>query len=178
MQPPYTPLANNDQKNDTIEHINDDHLTEVMSIARAYTDFKHIDAVTLIDIFGEGVLIGLSTPRGEETAFVPFLLKGNLEENILYLAYHAMVKLGESPVSTKKKYFDVMATKMVSPNMMRIVLKSATAFPEQHSGYAYFFSLNVLQSMPRRIRQAPERLSLLKQWLYANLKYYLQNEYL
>ncbi|MBP6116062.1 MAG: SIP domain-containing protein [Neisseriaceae bacterium] len=162
----YTPIENVDKKIDVIDHINDDHLSEVLSIARGYTEFKNISTAKLMDIFEEGMLISVTAEAGTQEAFIPFLLKGDLEENVLYLAYNAMVKLGESPISNKKQYFEVLETLMVSPNMIRLIVKSALNLPFDQPGYAYLLSLSKLEAMPQRIKQDSEKLSKLKQWLY------------
>lgn len=162
----YTPIENVDKKIDVIDHINDDHLSEVLSIARGYTDFKHITSAKLIDIYEEGMLMSVSAETGTTESFIPFLLKGDLEENVLYLAFNAMVKLGESPISNKKQYFEVLETKMVSPNMIRLIVKSALSLPFDQPGYAYLLSLSKLEAMPQNIKQDSEKLSKIRQWLY------------
>ncbi len=166
LQNKYTPIENVDKKIDVIDHINDDHLSEVLSIARGYTAFKHITSAKLMDIFEEGMLISVATETETKESFIPFLLKGDLEENVLYLAYNAMVKLGESPISSKKQYFEVLETKMVSKNMIRLIVKSALSLPFDQPGYAYLLSLSKLEAMPQSIKQDSEKLSKLRQWLY------------
>lgn len=166
MHHKYTPIENVEKKIDVVEHINDDHISEILSIARGYTDIKQIESVNLIDIFEEGMLILVNTNNGSEERFIPFLLKGDLEENVLYLAYNAMVKLGESPISSQKKYFEVLDSQMMSRNIIRIIVKSSTSFPEKSPGYAYLLSLKKLEEIPRGAYQNSEKLSKIKQWLY------------
>lgn len=175
MHNKYTPIENVDKKTDVIDHINDDHISEILSIVRGYTNFEQIDSVKLIDIFEEGMLIAINANNGSEERFIPFLLKGDLEENVLYLAYNAMVKLGESPISSKKQYFEVMDTKMISLNMIRIIVKSAASFPENQPGYAYLLSLKKLESIPKKIRKDSEKLSKIKQWLYKVFLWRVKN---
>ncbi len=162
----YTPIENVDKKIDVIDHINDDHLSEVLSIARGYTPFKHIDSAKLIDIVEEGMMLSVTAEAGTQESFIPFLLKGDLEENVLYLAYNAMVKLGESPISNKKQYFEVLETHMMSQNMIRLIVKSALTLPPDQPGYAYLLSLSKLEAMPHTIKQDSDKLSKIKQWLY------------
>lgn len=175
MDATRTPIDNIDKKNDVIEHVNEDHQSEILSIIHGYTALKLADSATLIDIFQEGILIMITTPSGSEERFIPFLLKGDLEENILYLAYSAMVKQGESPINNKKQYFEVLKTTMVSPNMIRIIVKSKTALPERLPGYAYLLALKKLEKMPKKIRQSPAKLSKIKQWLYQILLWRVKN---
>lgn len=166
MHNKYTPIDNIDKKMDIIDHINDDHISEILSIVRGYTDFKQIDSVKLIDIFEEGMLISINANNGCEERFIPFLLKGDLEENVLYLAYNAMVKLGESPIGSKKQYFKVIETQAISLNMTRIIVKSTASFPENQPGYAYLLSLKKLERIPQKAQKDSKKLSKIKQWLY------------
>ncbi|MDO4723182.1 MAG: DUF2470 domain-containing protein, partial [Comamonadaceae bacterium] len=81
-----TPLADQDHKLDILEHVNQDHPEEVLAIAQAYGPADARSA-RLEDIFEEGCLLSAELAEGAaRSVFVPFALKGDLEENVLYLA--------------------------------------------------------------------------------------------
>ena len=168
----YTPIANQDDKLDIIEHIHQDHPQELLVIAQNYCpehfssgQFNHAQ---IIDIYQEGMLLELSTQQAqadnsdsvqpsqpksktdnnaktEQQVFIEFELKGDLEEQVLYLAYLSMLKQGEDfSGGNKKQFFTVVGKQQLSKNMIRLTIKSETPLPEDYAGYAYGFMLKTL----------------------------------
>ena len=174
-----TPIANQDEKLDIIEHIHQDHPKELLVIAKNYFpnyftngQFNHAQ---IVDIYQEGVLLKLSTKSStkqtqadnsdspqakqlekkpdkqveqadnEQQVFIEFELDGDLEEQILYLAYVSMIKQGEEfGEGNKKQFFTVVGKQQLSKNMIRLTIKSETPLPTDYAGYAYGFMLKTL----------------------------------
>ncbi|AUZ04977.1 hypothetical protein ADP71_13610 [Vitreoscilla sp. C1] len=158
----HTPITDFDAKIDIIDHLNDDHQTELLAIAQAH---GHADACAakLLDIFVEGCYLAIdSSPNATETeVWIPFVLRGDLEEQILYLAYSAMVKQGKSLHHNQKQYFEVLGQTMVSPHMLRLYLKTSQPLPPNAPGFAWLFSLKVLNASPNG---DSEKNSLIQRW--------------
>lgn len=89
---PRTPLVGQDRKLDIIEHVNNDHLDEMLAVARV-GGAPDAQQARLDDVFEEGCLLVVTGADGTaRPLFVPFVLNGDVEENIHYLAYDAMVR--------------------------------------------------------------------------------------
>lgn len=156
-----TPLTDQQHKLDILEHLNDDHAEELLTITRAYGQADATQA-RLLDIFEEGCLLDTG---GETPLTIRFTLKGDLEEKILYLAYDAMVRQGKPLDGNKKQYFTVVRKTRITPNIMRLYLQSAQTLP-QEAGYALCFALKTLSQLPAaQARQAKSRASLPAQWM-------------
>lgn len=178
-----TPIPDADKKTDLIEHINDGHVKELLIIAHAHGVDAENDIVVLKDVFEEGCLITYSktassasgaddTAVSSDTAarkaalskpftelFIPFNLEGDLEEKVLYLAYEAMVRQGKSISGQKKQYFEVLGSEKVSPNILRLKLKSHAELPENEPGYAWFFALTTLKKIPEKKQSESDKAS-------------------
>ena len=145
----HTPIADLDAKIDIIDHLNDDHQTELLAIAQAH---GYADATTakLLDIFVEGCYLAVhSLSHSVPTqVWIPFVLRGDLEEQILYLAHSAMVKQGKSLHHNQKQYFEVLGKEMVTPHMLRLYLKTDQPLSSHAPGFAWLFSLKVLNASP------------------------------
>lgn len=141
----HTPIADLDAKIDIIDHLNDDHQPELLAIAQVH---GHTDAAIakLLDIFVEGCTLEVvqSTHSAATQIWIPFVLRGDLEEQILYLAHSAMVKQGKSLHQSQKQYFEVLGQTMVTPHMLRLYLKTDKPLPSNAPGFAWLFSLKVL----------------------------------
>ncbi|AWT49160.1 siderophore-interacting protein [Psychrobacter sp. YP14] len=143
----YTPLQDINAKLDIIEHLNQDHTEEVQSIAEYYYPDLNIKNPVIVDIYEEGMLISAQTKQATETLdelFIEFKLKGDLEEQVLYLAYVAMTEQGRDLTGNKKHYFEVIGKQRLTTNMTRLTLKSETPLPEDYAGYAYGMILKTL----------------------------------
>jgi NADPH-dependent ferric siderophore reductase len=159
-----TPLADQDHKIDLIEHINNDHPDEVLAIARAYCN-DQASTATLEDIFEEGCLIGITVNGKTDSVWMQFVLEGDLEEKVMYLAYDAMVRQGKSLSDNKKHYFEVVDKTRPSANMLRLVLKSQVPLPTDAPGLAWMFSLKVLSNKPHKTHKPATSNSRLNYWL-------------
>lgn len=146
--PPYTPIADIDAKLDIIEHLNQDHIEEVQAIAAYYYPDLAITNPLIIDIYKEGMLISAQVNNKAQELFVDFKLEGDLEEQVLYLAYTAMAEQGRDLTGNKKHYFEVIGKQKLTPNMTRLTLHSETPLPENYAGYAYGMILKVLNKTP------------------------------
>lgn len=155
-----TPLADYHAKIDLIEHLNEEHREELLVITQAYADAQAEEA-RLLDIYEEGCLVDIA--QGE-AKFIPFILKGDLEENILYLAYDAMARQGKSLDSGNKAYFTVKSSRKISANMLRLTVHSAVPLPYS-PGYALYFSLKTLRAIPSQTMKTTDKLPRPMQWL-------------
>ncbi|MBV7433812.1 SIP domain-containing protein [Cardiobacteriaceae bacterium TAE3-ERU3] len=141
----YTPITDQDQKLDIIEHVNQDHPEELLTLTQSFSDYPNATSATIVDMYNEGILIRVQ-PDNIET-FIPFQIKGELEEQILYLAYLAMSKQGKS-FDNRKQFFTVISSEHITPNMLRIHIESPAPLPENSPGYAYWFALKTLAKQP------------------------------
>ncbi|MDO5679607.1 MAG: SIP domain-containing protein [Pelistega sp.] len=131
-----TPLANHDDKLDIMEHLNHDHLDELLAVANYYGGEEYT-AVHILDIYEEGLLIETIQNSEKSELYIPFMIKGPIEEKVLYLAYYAMSKQGESLRGNRRRFFEVIGKSMPSKHMMRIEIKSMATFPDEYAAYAY-----------------------------------------
>lgn len=143
-----TPIGDQEGKIDIIEHINDDHQAELLAILADYAKIPNDATPHLTDIFEEGCEVSVDLQGQKETFFIPFQLKGDIEEKILYLAYVAMVKQGKPLGGQKKRYFEVRESQKITDNMLRLVLKTTQDLPEKTPGFAYLFAQKTLEKLP------------------------------
>lgn len=144
-----TPLRDATEKVDIIEHINGEHQAELMAIMADYLDDAEHANPLIEDIFEEGCLVLATQNSKRDSFFIPFQIKGNIEEKVLYLAYSAMVKQGKPMGGGQKRYFEVLQTQYISPNMLRLVLKTAQGLPENAPGFAFLYTQKILPKMPK-----------------------------
>lgn len=148
---PSTPIQNIDQKIDVIDHVNQDHTEELLAIVQSQFANENglIVSAKILDLYQEGMKVSITRNLGivTEDVFIPFEIEGSLEENILYLAYAAIVKQGRDFSGTGKRFFEVINNQKITTNMVRLTVQSATALPEYYPGYAYAF---LLKKMTKR----------------------------
>lgn len=142
-----TEIKDQEHKIDIIEHVNEDHIKELCEIVYAYSPYKKIISVKLKDLFEEGILLAVEVEKDVfETLYVPFTIKGELEEKVLYLAYKAMINNGKLLDNGKKQYFEVIGNKFITKNMLRLKVKSDVEIPNK-PGFAYLFTLKKIQKI-------------------------------
>ena len=173
----HTPIADLDAKIDIIDHLNDDHQTELLAIAQAH---GHADAAIakLLDIFVEGCYLTVyqSTHATATQVWIPFVLRGDLEEQILYLAHSAMVKQGKSLHHNQKQYFEVLGQTMVTSHMLRLYLKTDQPLPPNAPGFAWLFSLKVLNAAPDATPEASGAIQKLFQRIFLRVLPHLSKQ--
>ncbi|MGO2011599.1 siderophore-interacting protein [Pseudoalteromonas sp.] len=142
-----TPIKEIDKKLDIIEHVNQDHTEELLTIAQSDQPQKNILSAKILDIFQEGVLVKvtLNNTSQEIESFIQFEIEGDLEEQILYLAYAAIVKQGRDFSGSGKHFFTITNKQKLTANMLRLTVKSDTPLPEYYPGYAYGFLLKSMK---------------------------------
>lgn len=168
-----TPIADQEQKLDIIDHINQDHSDELLAIAHHYYPNDTFESVLIKDIFNEGMVLEV-IPQSSGEMFIPFELKGELEEQILYLAYLAMVKQGKNITGGRRHYFTVKAKENVTKRIIRVHLSSDTPILPNHDGYAYGMVLKTIQSIkPPPSVEITSPISKVSSWLTtrANLAF-------
>ncbi len=149
-----TPIEDVNYKTDIIEHVNQDHLKELLILAQSHFG-RTISYAYIADMYHEGVLLNIKRNNQESTeqAFIRFQLEGDLEEQIFYLAYVAMLEQGEDLSAHKQQFFTVLKTEYITENMLRIYFESVLPLPENKPAYAYGFSLKTLSKIPKKIEQ-------------------------
>lgn len=146
----YTLAKDTDAKLDIIEHINQDHTAELMSIVHYYYPNIEMTEAFIKDISNEGMLVIVQSLTKTRELYVEFKLEGDIEEQILYLAYMVKVKQGKDLNSNKKQYFEVIGKERLTQNMIRLILQSQTPLPSNYAGYTYGMLLKVLNKVPER----------------------------
>lgn len=144
----YTTIQDQDRKLDIMDHVNQDHSKELLIIAQTYGKNDQISNATIADIYEEGILLHIQDLTGEQPLFVEFELKGDLEEQILYLAYNSFAKQKIEFSHNARQFFEVIQKEQVSKNMTRLTIKSQRALPRYYAGYAYGFILKALEKVP------------------------------
>lgn len=146
----FTTMRDQDRKLDIMDHVNQDHRKELLIIAQTYGKNNDIHDAMIADIYEEGILLHTHTSSSsiKQDLFIQFELKGDLEEQILYLAYNSFAKQKIEFSNNAKQFFEVVAKSQVSPNITRLTIKSQTPLPNYYAGYAYGFILKVLEKAP------------------------------
>lgn len=142
-----TPIKENDIKLDLIDHLNQDHRQELLAIATFYSKNNLISDAIVEDIFEEGILIRGTIQQKSTSFYIPFHIKGDLEEKVLYLAYYALTKQGKYLQGSKKQFFEITAKSMPSKNMMRIEFSCMNTLPDYYAGHTYGMVLKTLSSI-------------------------------
>lgn len=143
-----TKVIDQEHKIDIIEHVNNDHVNELREIVSAHSSYKEVISIKLDDLFEEGCLLSIEVTQGNfKELFVPFTIKGDLEEKVLYLAYKSMIDNGKNINSSKKQYFTLCEKFFVTKNILRLVIKSDSPIPTENAGFSYLFSLKKLQKI-------------------------------
>jgi NADPH-dependent ferric siderophore reductase len=160
----YTPIQDPDRKLDIMDHVNQDHSKELLMIAQTYAQNDLISEAMIQDIYEEGVELKVHEHETnlDKTVFVEFELRGDLEEQILYLAYNSFVKNKVEFSHNARQYFEVISKSQLTKNMVRLLVKSKRPFPNNYAGYAYGFILKVLEKTPKNINTTSNKSGFLK----------------
>ncbi len=183
-----TPIEDVDQKIDIIDHVNQDHTEELLAIAQSYQSQSKkglpslsqggIRSAKILDIFQEGMQIAICfiTDGPAVTIFVPFEIEGELEDKILYQAYAAIVHQGRDFSGAGKRFFEVVDKQKITPNMIRLTVKSTIPLPKYYPGYAYAFLLKTIKKRPSANAKGDQKTSWSKKlfdrafiWLMKHL---------
>ena len=174
-----TPLQDIDHKIDIIDHVNQDHPEEVLAIAQHHNQQDNkVASAKITDIFQEGIQINIffHSNNDPKSLFVPFEIKGDLEENILYLAYAAVIKQGREFSGAGKRFFEVINKQNITRNIIRLTVQSSTSLPEYYPGYAHAFVLKSLKKRSKKDTKVGKKKSWSKNlfdhifiWLMKNL---------
>lgn len=147
-----TPLTGEqaDEKANIIEHVNEDHLREVMYIVNAFTKIEDPYHAALADMFVEGVLLEITPTEGAmpEKVFVKYTTKGTPHEQVRYLAFDAMRKLKIKSDAEKIRYFWVREKMNVTEHMLRLSLECNEALPLPQAGFACSFAIAKRKKIP------------------------------
>lgn len=155
-----TAIANHDEKLDIMDHLNQDHLDELLVVANYYGKEADYSKAAIADIFEEGVLMDVSAKDKNNQLYVPFTVRGTLEEKILYLAYYALTKQGVNLKGSHRKFFEVSKKSMPSKNMMRIEIKSASQLPDYYAAYTYGIALKSI-NRPQTVTPESQKKNIL-----------------
>ncbi|MEL7279283.1 MAG: siderophore-interacting protein [Pseudomonadota bacterium] len=148
---------------DVLEHVNEDHAEEVLSIAQVFVQPDAIRAQVL-DVTDDRVVLDVETPTGRQTYAHPFTMTGEAEDKVLFLAYQAMVKQRKLPPGTKTRYFRFVERHRLSQNMLRLVFATDRTLPVNEPGYAFLFSLQILRPVPKEDVEYAEMPMAMRLW--------------
>ena len=141
-----TQIANVDDALDVIEHVNQDHAGELKAIIMSlYPDCK-IERAELVELFEEGALIRRYQFADTQTEdiFVPFEIKGTLEEKLFQLAYaHSPT---EANAKDQFRFLTVTNTEVFTDKFVRLTIRSKRPFPSIWPGLCFSVHLTVLES--------------------------------
>jgi len=163
----HTPIADQDKKLDIIDHIHQDHADELRAMAQYYSAKENMESAEILDIYHEGVLVGIAVGGKAERMFIAFELTGDLEESILYLSYTAAVKQKKGLGAGKKNFFEVVGKQTITRNFTRLLIQSQTPLPEYYPEYAYGFQLKILKKASVKPASGRTRMQGVFQHLFA-----------
>lgn len=147
-----TPLPDNlqSEKHDIIEHINDDHQSEMGYILQAFSPYQKVHAQTVVEVYVEGIEFQvIKTPNAApENCFIPFASKDETAVQIRFLAMQAMLKLGKGKKLRQKRYFRVEKITNPTPNFLRLTLFCPTPLPLPQAAYACSFAMKKAKKLP------------------------------
>lgn len=141
-----TPIKNNDEKVDMIEHLNTDHLDDIAQIVSTHTS-QAFDTATLKDVFEEGCLCEVRYNNQTTEEFIPFTIKGTLQDKMLYLSYNAKIESGANLDTSKTQFFNVVNKLKVTDNIAQIHISSDIKINANSPDFAYLFVLKKLESV-------------------------------
>lgn len=147
-----TPLSSNQQskKREIIDHINDDHQSEMAYVLQAFSSYSKVHSLTLIEVYVEGIEFQvIKMPDSlPENCFIPFSNKDETVAQIRFLAMEAMLKLGKGKKLRYKRYFRVEKISNPTPNFLRLTLFCPTPLPRPQAAYACSFALAKVKKLP------------------------------
>lgn len=147
-----TPLSGKsaEEKANIIEHVNEDHLTEVMYVVKAFTPYKNPHQAIVTDMFAEGVLLSITPEKNAsaEDVFVKYTMKGEAHEQIRYLVFDATRKLKVKTDAEKVRYFWVRDKQLFTKHMLRLTLECNEDLPPPQAAFACSFAMKKLKRMP------------------------------
>lgn len=152
-----TPVANKDDALDIIEHVNEDHSKELKAIVQASSLGREVTRAELVELYEEGALVGIYESDGSESEklFVPFQIKGTLEEKLFHLAY-AYSDPEQSQKDTKR-FLTVTDSLSLTSNFTRITVRSEKPFPSNWAGLCFSVHLKVLEKTFEEPRESTWR---------------------
>lgn len=165
-----TPLTDQAAKTDLIEHLNLDHAAELLTLARAYGR-PAAEYARLADIVAEGCLLDTG---GDKPLFVAFSIAGEVEEQVLYLAYDALARQGKPLFGKVKQYFTFVRSEHLTPNLLRLYFQTAAPVADE-AGYALCFHLKKLRALPPQTHSGTDRISVFAKWFNRLFLKYLKH---
>lgn len=144
------PVSEQAQKNDLIEHVNDDHQDEMGYVLQAFAGIDSTASLALSDVFQEGVDFAFTTTQypSPQTVFVAFTSKGDTHNKVRFLVMDAMLKLGKGKNLRLKRYFRVQNITHHTDNMLRLTLHSPMLLPPPQAAYACSVALHKQTHFP------------------------------
>ncbi|STY82393.1 Protein of uncharacterised function (DUF2470) [Moraxella veridica] len=174
-----TPL-NDSKLADLVNHINEDHLDDIKSMAIGLLELtqnqcKNLQSVMLKQIYQEGFVLDLQfeqdwyQPNKQEQQiwFLQFdtaiQSAEQLNEQYIALLQRSDRKQGKKTIEIRQRHFVLQAVSAVSQNMYRLTLQSKTNLSQLPAGYA--FLLNLSSSATKQNSNRPYRYyTLRKAW--------------
>lgn len=144
-----------DDKAEIIEHLNKDHSSELISVAKAFSEYKEVETCQIISIEDDFCRLAIGLPTKEQKQIeVKFTAEGDHTEKMLFLAYEASIKNRENLMmptnSAKNQYFEFIDKEKIGKNFIRLKVKSYEPLSEDYAGLAYSFKLQNLKTIPEK----------------------------
>lgn len=141
-----TPVENNDEKIDMLEHLNTDHLDDIAVIVSTKVD-EPFETATIKDVFEEGCLFSVHNKGDVTELFTPFTIKGTLQDKMMYLSYNAKIESGADLETAKTQYFNVVDSRYITDNMYQIHITSDIEINAKSPDFSYLFVLKKLEQI-------------------------------
>ncbi|ASK28092.1 siderophore-interacting protein [Neisseria chenwenguii] len=143
-----TPHPDPETAQEIAAHLNDSHADGVLNLARTFVSPK-ISQAQIQTVHADG----LTLLAGNQSRFLPFLLRdADTREQVHYLIFYARVQQGALIDGGDFRYFTVLGSERVSPNMQRLTLKSQSPIPANEVGLAWYFTLHAVSPDKGRLK--------------------------
>lgn len=125
----------------TIQHVNEDHVAEMLLCVRAFTDIQDPTDVQLTALYLNGTQGTVTSAAGQRSVFIPYSVKGPAHEAIRATVAAARQKLGIRPESRVTQWQDT-ETHALTPHFRRLILNlGGDKRADWAAGYACRFAL-------------------------------------
>lgn len=124
-----------------IQHVNEDHVAELLLCVRAFTDVQHPTDVQLTSLYPDGAQGDVTSEAGQRSVFIPYSVQGPAHEAIRATVAAAMKKLGLKP-EQRVAQWQITETRALTPHFRRLILDLGDdERADWAAGYACRFAL-------------------------------------
>lgn len=125
----------------TIQHVNQDHVAEMLLCIRAFTTVEEPTDTQITALYADGMQVSVTSAAGQSSVFIPYSVNGPAHEAIRATVMTATKQLGISP-QQRSAVWQVTANRVLTPHFRRLILDlGEDARPDWAAGYACRFAL-------------------------------------